>query len=443
MADIKPFNGYFYNTQKIKNLSEVIAPPYDVISLEEREAYYSREYNIINLILPKETGSQDKYEHAASLLNEWTKNKILIKDDSPSFYLYHQKFSANNENFLRKGFFALVRLEDFKEGKILPHENTLSSPKEDRFKLLNATHSNLSPVFMIYSDENREIMKLLEENRASSYFADFTPLGSKYPQGLRAGFTNPLGNRHTLWKVPCPEIHSKIKEIIAGKTLYIADGHHRYETALKFWKETKKDSCGWILAYLSPMEDDSLKIFSAHRLLKDFNDIDWKKLNEKAKDFFWIKELPINDIDKTFKLLEEEGKKRHAFGIVYNNNNAVETLLLVSKSERKLLGKMDEHSPAWKHLDVSVLHTLIFSHILGFEEETLQNTSRLSYEVDRYKTIDLVKKGTYQAAFLLNPTKVEEVRLVANRQEKMPGKATYFYPKVSSGFFINIFSHTP
>lgn len=439
MADIKPFSGYFYNLQKIKNFAEIIAPPYDVIPLEEREEYHARPYNIINLILPKETAGKDKYQHAAFLLDEWIKNKILVKEENPSLCLYHQKFSAHNESFLRKGFFVLVRLEDFKEGNIIPHENTLSSPKEDRFKLLKATGANLSPVFMLYSDENNEVMNLLENGKESTEFADFIPLEEKISRRIKRGLPNPLGKRHALWKVTNPEIHSRIKGILRHKKLYIADGHHRYETALRFWKETKKDSHGWILAYLSPMEDDNLKIFSAHRLLKGFSDNEWKLLNEKAKDFFQIKELPLNDndIDESFNFIEEEGKKKHAFGILYNDNNVIKTLLLVSKNEKKLLEQMDGHSPAWKHLDVSVLHTLIFSHILGFEEEKLQDTSRLSYEVDRYKTIELVKNGTYQVAFLLSPTKVEEVRLVANRREKMPGKATYFYPKVPSGFFIH------
>ncbi|MBU0534212.1 MAG: DUF1015 domain-containing protein [Candidatus Omnitrophica bacterium] len=439
MAEIKPFNGYFYNPNKIKSLSQVIAPPYDVIPIEEREEYYARKHNIINLILPKETTNQDKYQHSASMLNEWLRDGIFMKGDKSSFYLYHQHFLANNENLLRKGFFALVRLEDFADGKILPHENTLSSPKEDRFKLLNATRTNLSPIFLIYSDENNEVMKSLEQNKEESTFADFVPLERKNSKYIPKGFPHPLGKKHTLWRISNLQTNDKIKEIIKQKTLYIADGHHRYETALKFWKENKKDYNRWILAYISPMEDDSLKIFPAHRLLKDFSLDDWKKLNNKACDFFFIKELPLNDIDKSFKLIREEGHSRHAFGVVHNDNGAIKTLLFVSKNEKKLLGKMQQHSPAWKHLDVSVLHSLIFSHILGYEEKELQDTLRLAYEVDRYKAIDLVKNGTYQIAFLLNPTKVEEVKLVANRQERMPGKATYFYPKVPTGFFVNVF----
>jgi uncharacterized protein (DUF1015 family) len=450
MADIKPFDGYFYNPNKIKSLSQVIAPPYDVIPLEEREEYYAREHNIINLILPKETENQDKYAHSASLLNEWLKNEIFVKDDKTSFYLYRQDFLANGEDFSRKGFFALVQLEDFQDGKILPHENTLSSPKEDRFKLLNATRTNLSPIFLIYSDENNEVMKLLEKNREASAFADFAPLERKNAKYIQKGFPHPLGKKHTLWRVSDSQINEKIKERMKSKTLYIADGHHRYETALKFWKENKKDSYRWILAYISPIEDDSLKIFPAHRLLKTFSKDEWEKLNDKAKDFFWIKEMPIADINETFKLIEAEGDKRHAFGVVHNSNGRVKTLLLVSKNEKKLLGKMDgrrcskalateRHSPAWKHLDVSVLHSLVFSYMLGLDEKKLQDTCRLDYAVDRYKTLELVKRGDYQIAFLLNSTKVDEVRLVANRKERMPGKATYFYPKVSSGFFINVF----
>ena len=137
-------------------------------------------------------------------------------------------------------------------------------------------------------------------------------------------------------------------------------------------------------------------------------------------------------------LIKKEGHTRHAFGVVYNDNNTIKTLLMVSKNERKLLSQMDGHSPAWKHLDVSVLHSLIFAHILDFDEENLQKASKLIYEVDRYKALELVKENVFHTAFLVNPTKIEEVRLVANRQERMPGKATYFYPKVSSGFFVNV-----
>jgi len=439
MADIKPFNGYFYNLNKIKSFSQVIAPPYDVIPPEEREEYYAREHNIINLILPKETVDQNKYAHSASLLNDWLKNEIFIKDAQTAFYLYRQNFLANGEDFSRKGFFALVQLEDFKDGKILPHENTLSSPKEDRFKLLNATRVNLSPIFLIFSDEKNEVMKLLEKNREPSPFADFVPLERKNTKYIQKGFPHPLGKRHALWRVSNSRIHEKIKEIMNSKTLYIADGHHRYETALKFWKENKTDAHRWILAYISPIEDDSLKIFPAHRLLKTFSDAEWKKLNDKAGEFFFIKELPLTNINETFNLIRKEGDKRHAFGVAYNSNGAIKTLLLVSKNEKKLLDRMDGHSPAWKHLDVSVLHSLVFSYMLGLDEEHLQDTSRLDYEVDRYKTLELVKSGVCRTAFLLNSTKVDEVRLVANRKERMPGKATYFYPKVPAGLFINVF----
>ena len=449
MAEIKPFSGHFYNIKKIKSLSQVIAPPYDVIPFQEREEYYSRVYNIINLILPEETEKQDKYQHAALLLDEWLKDGIFIEGKKECFWLYHQHFLANNEDFLRKGFFSLVKLEDFAEGGILPHENTLTSPKEDRFRLLSATHANLSPIFLIYSDEKNEVMQLLERNKEASTFANFSPLERKNTKYIQKGFPHPLGKKHTLWAVSDAAVQAEIKEIIRRKTLYIADGHHRYETALKFWKQTKKDSDGWILAYISPIEHDSLKIFPAHRLLKNFNRNDWDRLNDKAKEFFHLKELPLKNIDESFNLIKDEGRTRHAFGVVYNDDNTVKTLLMVSKNERKLLGKMDgrrrskasateRHSPAWKHLDVSVLHSLIFSHILGFDEENLQKTARLIYEVDRYKAMELVKENIFHTAFLLNPTKVEEVRLVANRQERMPGKATYFYPKVSSGFFINV-----
>ncbi|HIE43337.1 MAG TPA: DUF1015 family protein, partial [Candidatus Omnitrophica bacterium] len=232
--------------------------------------------------------------------------------------------------------------------------------------------------------------------------------------------------------------HTKVKQIMEDKLLYIADGHHRYEIALRFWKQTKKDMHRWILAYLSPIEDKSLRILPAHRLVKGFNNKDWEKLLRKGREYFWIKEFSLNSIEKSFSILSEEGEKRHAFGILFNDGRSIKSTLLVSKNEKKLQEKMDGHSPAWKHLDISVLHSLIFSHILGFEEESLQRASRLKYEVDRDKTMRLVKGGSYQVGFLLNPTKVKEVQMVAERREKMPGKATYFYPKVPSGLIIHM-----
>ena len=267
-------------------------------------------------------------------------------------------------------------------------------------------------------------MQTLDMHRETAVFANFTA----FPE-----------QKHTLWKIYDEKVNSEIMGFFKERPLYIADGHHRYETALKFWKENKKESYRWILVYLSPMDGDNLKIFSAHRLIKGFNADDWKRLNEKAGNFFDIREFPISDIGESFKLLKEAGNRRHAYGVLFNDGSAVKTLLLVSKNEKRLIEKMDGHSPAWKHLDVSVLHSLVFSHILGFEEEKLQAASRLSYEVQRHKTIEMVKSGAVQAAFLLNPTKVEEVGLVADRGEKMPGKATYFYPKVPSGLVINKF----
>lgn len=422
MAYVRPFKGYCYNQQEIRSFGRVVAPPYDVISTEERAKYYEEKYNILHLTLPQKANGQDKYAHSASLLKQWINKEILVKDEAPFFLLYNHSFSFNNELSLRRGFLAVVKLEDFKDKIILPHEDTLTLPKKDRFELLKTTRTNLSPIFLIYPDKKNEIMQLLDERRELSVFANFT---------------TPNGEKHTLWKVYDQKAHAELKEIFNKKKLYIADGHHRYETALKFYKKTKKESHRWLLVYLSPMQEDNLKIFSAHRLIKGFNADDWERLNKKAGDFFWLKELPTNDIKESFEIIKSEGNKRHAFGVLFNDSGTMKTLLLVSKNEKHLLEKMDGHSPAWKHLDVSVLHSLVFSHILGFEEEKLQETNRLSYEVHRHKTIDMVKEGIFQAAFLLNPTRVEEVKLVAERGEKMPGKATYFYPKVPSGLVIH------
>ena len=420
MVDIKPFRGYYYNRNKVADIFKAIAPPYDVISQEKREGYLSYPYNIVHLTLPQGAPNEDRYSYAYTLLQEWIRDEVLVQDEGPSLYLLEHLFNLHGKTIVRKGFFALVKLEDLAKGNIHPHEATLSAPKKDRFELLKATRAHLSPIFSLYVDEREEIIGALQSKKEDS------PL-------FNIAFED--HQELTLWKASERNVREKVKEIMAHKRLYIADGHHRYETALNFSRMSNEPSHKWVMMYLCPMDGKVLKILPAHRLLKHFSSENLRERKEKGKEHFRVNTVPFTTIEDLLVSLKEEKDRRHVFGVYVKGEDP---LVLVSKKEKEWVDEMGNHSPAWKNLDISILHSLIFSHILGWEEEELQREGNLTYVVDRDETIRLVEEEECKVAFLLNSTRLREVRMVAERGEKMPGKATYFYPKVPSGLVMNL-----
>ncbi len=408
---VLPFKGYFFNCSKSKSLRDFIAPPYDVIPEEEKERF-NFTHNITRLTLSWEEGD---YEKRGALLRNWLEREVIISDEYPCFYLYHHYYLLHGEKKLRRGFFSLVELRDFQEGVILPHEETLSRPKEDRLKVLRATQAHLEPIFFLYSDRSNAIIEKMEEKREEVPLFDFE---------------DREGQRHILWRVKEKETLEWVEKKFQDKKLYIADGHHRYETSLLYRKENPKFK--YILGYLTCMDNEGLTILPAHRLLRNVGEKRIERLWEEGSKYFHIFQV---ELSQAFSLLQEKGRNHHVYLLVRRSHPP---FLLVSRSEKKIVDDMDGHSPVWKKLDVSVLHSLIFEEIMGMEEKEFQDKGNLIYVMERERALQLIQEGIFEVGFFLNPTHVEEVRKVAEKREKMPGKATYFYPKVPSGLLFYI-----
>ncbi len=391
MAEIIPFRGIRYNKL---NLAKVVTPPYDVISNEERDRYYSaHKNNVIRLILGKEfpgdNSKNNRYTRAGEYLESWIKSGVLKQDTESSIYVYEQEYYYRGEKKRLRGFIALVRIEG---GVILPHEETLSKSVSDRLKLMRATNANLCPIYVLYSDPNKILEPALKVKQKPAVDIKFD------------------GIRHRVWKVSDAEIIKKIKENMKDKKLFIADGHHRYKTAIAFRNAMRrKKSCGmhdYVMTFLANMDSGGITILAAHRLVRASN-------IQLVKQYFDVEVLNKRS------MLEKMRSNKHTFGMYCGRK---QYYLLTLKHE-KILDEVIKEK--WKRLDVIILHTLLLKH------------AEVEYVIDAEKAIQLVDEGKYQIAFFLNPTKVEQVKEVALAKEKMPGKATYFYPKLLTGLVMN------
>ena len=443
MAKIIPFKGILYNKEKIRDIKDVVAPPYDVISPAEQEELYKRhENNVVRLILGKESDSDtpdnNRYTKARDSFDSWQRDSILIKDAFPSIYVYSQEYHlGETEGFEKKrrlGFIALSKLEDFGEGKIHPHENTLAKPKEDRLKLMQHCNANFSSIFGLFSDPSKRIDSVLKDYMRHSPLYDMV---------------DDAGMRHTLWAIRDNRAIKIITSVMSDKQIFIADGHHRYETAINYRNEMRgklpnfsgEELYNYVMMYFTNTNSEGLSILPIHRLVSNLSDFDKKKIVEKAGEFFNIEKLSFNESDektvkqKLFSDIKERGEKEHIFGMYLGND---EYLLLTLKDE-DVLDRLITNSrhPSWKKLDVTILHTLLIEKVLGVSEKNLAEQKNITYTISEDEAIKDVKAGKYQIALFLNPTKIEEVKDVATAGEKMPQKSTFFYPKLITGLVMN------
>ena len=443
MAKIIPFKGILYNKEKIRDMKDVVAPPYDVISPPEQEELYKRhENNVVRLILGKESDSDtpdnNRYTKAKDSFDSWQKDSILIKDAFPSIYVYSQEYHlGETEGFEKKrrlGFIALSKLENFGEGKIHPHENTLAKPKEDRLKLMQHCNANFSSIFGLFSDPSKRIDSVLKD------YMRHPPLHD---------LVDDAGMRHTLWAIRDNKVIQIITGVMSDKQVFIADGHHRYETAINYRNEmreklpnfTGEELYNYVMMYFTNTNSEGLSILPIHRLVSNLSNFDKKKIIKKAGEFFNIEKLSLNESDektvkqKLFSDMKERGKKEHIFGMYLGND---EYLLLTLKDE-DVLDRLITNSrhPSWKKLDVTILHTLLIEKVLKISEKNLAEQKNITYTISGDEAIKDVKAGKYQIALFLNPTKIEEVKDVATAGEKMPQKSTFFYPKLLTGLVMN------
>ncbi|MHA1785201.1 MAG: DUF1015 domain-containing protein [Candidatus Helarchaeota archaeon] len=397
MVKIIPFRAFHYDFDS--NIESLVAPPYDVIS--NVELFKQNPYNITHLELPT------NYKTAADKLNDWISQKILKMTSNESFYIYRIKFIFQGEEITRLALISLLELSDFSERKVLPHEMTFPKCMDDRLNLIRATKANFSPVFMIYRGTNKIREILLKETKN-------TPL---FQIKDEKKFT------HEIWKVDdrhtINEITHHFNDI---SSVIIADGHHRYKTALNYYKETGKN--GYVMTYLVDTNDPGLKVYPTHRLIKNSSSITVSQIHEKLQDLFEMRET--SEEHELFIQLKKN-KDRHAFGF-YSREGKF--LLLVLKQDINPINLISlKKSDSWKRLDVSILHEIIIKEKLGIN-------GKVEFSKDPKQAIKLVISGDYDATFILNPTRISEIELITEKGELMPHKSTYFYPKPLSGVLI-------
>lgn len=459
MAVIVPFRGVRYDPGRIADLGQVVAPPYDVISPNYQDELYRRNpYNVVRLILNKETpddGRDDnRYTRAANFYHAWLEGGVLVRARVPHFYLLQEEFDfptfqavdlsashlkmggSRSRRKVRRGFLGLIRLEEFPAGVVLPHERTQTKPKADRLALMEACRANFSPIFSLYSDEEGGMVPIYDRIFSS-------------PGGPVFDITGDDGVRHALWMVRDEEILRQVTEIMRPKKIFIADGHHRYETALayrekqraRFPKGTGREPYHFTMMYFTAMEDEGVSILATHRVITGLEGFQVSSFLEKLRANFSIESFSFDaGNEKTVRerfLLELSWRceKLHAFGMLLRENN--QYFLLTLKNNRAMDEAVPELSPALKVLDVNVLHLLIFQELLKIGPQELAAQKNILYFQDPQEAIGEVQSGRGLMTFLLNPTKVYQVRDVAIAGETMPAKSTFFYPKLLSGVVIN------
>lgn len=415
MAHIIPFKGLLYNPEKVSG-DDVTAPPYDVITPDYKETLYRKSpYNIVRIdsgnTMNGDTDTSNKYTRARDLLEQWVKEEILVRDETPAFYGYEIDYVFSGERKQLKGILALVRIEELGKG-IYPHEETHSKPKADRLNLMKACFGNISPIYSLYNSPDKIASRILRD-------LDNAPIISG---------TDSDGARHSIFKITGKSQIESIVGELHDKPIFIADGHHRYEVALEFKKEMEaKEGKGqtnggpwdYVMMFLANMADDGITILPAHRLVRGLKEND---IFQKLESDFAISKLP--ETANVLRTLSLEGK--NVFGLYMDKGQHCYML----KYKNDGLSDLPE---ALKYLDVVVLHELILSRYLGITD--------IDYEMDINEALGRVRKGDFDGVFFLNPTGIGEVEKVALSNLRMPPKSTYFYPKILTGLVINSFKY--
>ena len=414
MAEVAPLHALHYDLGEV-NLSDVVAPPYDVIDETQRAELVGRsERNVVELDLPRDPGGGDPYEHAAKLLTEWKEAGTLEQDDSPSIWALEQDYTApDGSRLTRRGFLARVRLASYGDG-IRPHERTQPGPKEDRLRLTRATKHNLSPIFSLHPGD---AWRHLERSTAAS------PWGET---------TDGDGTTHRIWRITDADVQSALTQELEAGELLIADGHHRYETALAYQSEVGEGTdADYVLMALVSLEDPGLTVFPTHRLISGLADDPAKQeaLGSGLKEIFEVEEVSAEELDPK----GEEGIG--VFGYIDSHFKRYFRLRLVDRARAD--DALSGRSEAYRTLDAAILEVLVLKGILGMSTDDIAAKRGIGYTPSVDVAREKLDAGDYQAAFILRPTPVGQVREVAAAGETMPPKSTYFFPKLLTGIVFN------
>ena len=418
---IEPFRGLRYDP-RVVNPDDVIAPPYDVVTDEDVRALRGHSpYNIAHVETPGV--GEAAYRDAAEALRRWQAAGVLCRDETPAYYAYEQRFSLHGATHVRRCFFARLRLHEPDEGIVRPHEATMSGPVEDRLNLLRATRTNVSPIFAMFEDTARQAQAVLEDadRREPAFEA-----------------TEENGDRHRLWVVDGPEVTRALTDALAASNVTIADGHHRYRTALTYRREDTSEAAQWVLAGMVPVDDPGLLVLPNHRLVKaDAVPADFLARLSELYDIVALAPEPWGGaaVRRTWEEASKAGGGT-TFGVLGIEPGRLH--VLTARSAEDVDRAMPQHwSPALRALDVTILTQTVLAPRLGIDQVALVAGERVAFTEEVEEAWRQVEAGRYRLAFLINPVRVAQIIAVADAGEVMPQKATFFYPKLRTGMVLN------
>lgn len=429
MPNIQPFQGLRYNLAQVGDLSDVVAPPYDVISPEYQDELYAKHpNNVVRLILnkmnPDDDEANNRYTRAARTLKDWKAEGVLQRDDQPALYVYHQIFTVGGKEYCRKGFMCGCEATPFGEGMIFPHEITMSGPKLDRLMLTTACKTNFSQIFGLYPDAENEVQNILEDAVRGE-----APLEA----------TDKDGVINRMWIVDDPDVVSKVVALMGPKPIFIADGHHRYETACNYRKQIREQGeltlehpANYVLMVCIAMEDPGLIVMPTHRLFKNVPAFSQEELISKVGDCFRVSTVgegyrTAHRAWAEIEMLEDQGTMA-----LYTAKDGKWNLLQLTDAGREKMAEVaKEHQPEWQELGVAILHSLVIDTLLG-----LKGHEKPKYVHEVEEVVETLKSEpeTYPLAALVMPATVQQIQDLSMVRERMPAKSTYFYPKLISGF---------
>ena len=440
MPEIAPLKGLLYNQNLIDSMDKVITPPFDVISLEEQEMYHERHpYNMIRLILGRRQPSDDEhknwYSRAAESFRAWQQQGVLIRDPKPALYDYEIDYQESPHRLKkRRGIICLVRLQDFSHRSVLPHERTYERIKSERLQLMRACNANLSQVFALYPDPAQEVSQFLSQGRDDRPVFDFT---------------DSTGVHHRMWRVCQKDVIRRVADSIRDKVTFIADGHHRYETALNYQRfmqqkypaRGERASFNYVLMYLASMHQEGLSILPTHRLFVHLPQFKMETFLARAAHYFEVLSFPFSPTSRS-KVQGKFLKSLHTPG----EHQVIGVCACESEKFVLLQLREDVNHESWQahlpvplqKLDVVVFTELVLKRLLNVDEPLLNDETRIKYKHNAMDAIEEVKLNRFQVAFLLNHTKIEQLQEVATSGLFMPHKSTYFYPKVIDGSVLNL-----
>jgi uncharacterized protein (DUF1015 family) len=433
MADVQPLRGIRYTRDTVGDLAQVITPPFDVISPEAQVRYYERHpYNVIRLELgrhePTDNTLNNVYTRAAATFAEWRLQGILYQETLPCYYIYQQRFTCAGQSYARTSVFARVRLEPWSARVILPHEHIRTKDKDDRLKLLHACAANLSPIMGMYEDAQGQMRHLL----------------SNYADKPEVQIVDELGEEHCLHPITDPDLMTLIHNFFAPRQLYIADGHHRYTTALQYRDEVRQqrrelhplDGANFVLMALIDRDDPGWLVLPTHRLLFDLS---MDKLNTLSQSqlaqYFILQAIDAEEsIEQVLAKLNQAGY--HSPSLVLKTQG--QTLLLSINQQGRERMARSGHSAAWNELDVAIVQTLILEDLLGLSSEDIAAGRYIRYSHHTQETWQSLQRQDAQAIILLNGIPLRQVCEVAQADDRMPQKSTYLYPKLATGLVMNL-----